>query len=508
MPLIIGKCRPRRVFKDENGRFFMLCNGNRKYLKPITRNGKVLTSLSDVQADIKDKVQSRIKINYVPNRKARDWKRQSKKAPIHYSKQRITLNDVVAAISKIGKPEAYEPEYFNAFNKPVPLMIEDKKKEDKKEEKKEEKKEIASIPTPIELPPLIARRKRGRPKGRPNRMTITEIAEETEQDLEEEHKPEPKPIENKPKKKWEVDMTTRRINSKPDPDDIDVERKRALNKSVMERFVNFFSPKDKKANQVPDADENELAPLALDYDEEEEEEPDTAGDEENGVEEADIEEKGEEPDGLANADGQAAGPPPRYKPAQGELNYNKMRRQQERKAQEEANRRKGKGKILSALWNDQIEKYFENEPRFAGTYSSDEINEVKKRIPTGFIINTAPSTADEGEHWQAVYIGPDSVEFYDSYGDDPSPEVKKALKKLIHSWNLPVMLKFKVNKVAAQKDKTDTCGYFAMRFLDERFNGIPFEQATRFKRPENAKEHVIHEENEGEATINKEFKLI
>ena len=46
-----------------------------------------------------------------------------------------------------------------------------------------------------------------------------------------------------------------------------------------------------------------------------------------------------------------------------------------------------------------------------------------------------------------------------------------------------------------------------MRFLDERFNGVPFEQASRFKRPDNY-EPVEHEEEAGEKTIKREFSLI
>ena len=45
-----------------------------------------------------------------------------------------------------------------------------------------------------------------------------------------------------------------------------------------------------------------------------------------------------------------------------------------------------------------------------------------------------------------------------------------------------------------------------MRFLDERFNGVPFEQASRFKRPDNY--DVEHEEEQGEKTIKREFSLI
>jgi hypothetical protein len=168
--------------------------------------------------------------------------------------------------------------------------------------------------------------------------------------------------------------------------------------------------------------------------------------------------------------------------------------------------------MLPALWNDQIDQFFKDQPLFTGTYAVDEIKDIPKQIPQGFIINTAKHDKP-GEHWQGIYITEDSVEFYDSYGDKPDRSVIRDIKNKLEEWQVPTMMKFKVNNVAGQKDDTDTCGYFAMRFLDERFHGVPFDQVTRFVTPSLGSQQqggrkIVHLEDKGEDKIKKEFALI
>ena len=461
MPLIIGKCRPRRVFKDETGKFYILCNGVRKYLKPIKRKGKTLTSLTDVQREVRQKVKGQIKINYVPQRKDRDWRKQNKKSPqIHRPKNDLGIADIVNAIHHIGKPEAYDPSVFNQNAAAISLIPE-----------KKEEKNIKPILGPTGEPLLtineedIDKRKPGRKAGTPNKAKLIEL----------ENLKEPPPA---------YTPGIRRTS------DADAQGARNIFERV---FGSLRKKKDTDADARKLEFENELDPLEI---------PDNvdAQEADDDLEDDDLISKSlndEKDEKKAENE-----PNPRRRnwraPAEGpNFEQHNLRP-----------RRQGHGKLLKALWNDQIEEYFNNEPRFTGTYSIDEIKDIPKRIPQAFVINTAPSDADEGEHWQAVYISPDSVEFYDSYGDEPDKQVVKQLKEKVHSWKLPVMLKFKVNKVAGQKDTTNTCGFFSMRFLDERLNGVPFNQATRFERPENEHDRVTHEEETGEKTINKEFKLI
>lgn len=159
-------------------------------------------------------------------------------------------------------------------------------------------------------------------------------------------------------------------------------------------------------------------------------------------------------------------------------------------------------KKSTALWSNEIDEFFQHDDNYLGTIASDQIDELElDTLPAYFVMNTDTSDMP-GSHWVAIYISPDSVEYYDSSGSEPDFHVVKQLKDLIKRANLPNLLKFKVNKVAAQKNSSNNCGYFAIRFLDERRNGAPFIDATRFDT------NIVNQKGLGEKTISEEFRLI
>ena len=101
-----------------------------------------------------------------------------------------------------------------------------------------------------------------------------------------------------------------------------------------------------------------------------------------------------------------------------------------------------------------------------------------------FILNLDPSYKS-GSHWVAVFIdtkGDKSIEYYDSYGDDPPKRFYKDIKKLIDKLDPSIYLKFKVNKIKYQRENSSNCGWFAIKFIMDRFNGIPFKDCTGFSK--------------------------
>jgi hypothetical protein len=64
--------------------------------------------------------------------------------------------------------------------------------------------------------------------------------------------------------------------------------------------------------------------------------------------------------------------------------------------------------------------------------------------------------------------------------------------------NVPILMKFKVNKIKQQSDNTPHCGFFAIKFLDDRFNGVPYKWTTRYET----------NVGKGEAELKKEFDYI
>jgi hypothetical protein len=162
------------------------------------------------------------------------------------------------------------------------------------------------------------------------------------------------------------------------------------------------------------------------------------------------------------------------------------------------NRQLGRG--LPALYNDEIEDYFSDEreyPDWGGVIASDQINLLDKRLPLGFIMNLDKSDGP-GNHWVAVYISGDSVEYFDSFGDPPTEQFKKDIKKFLENMKVPVLMKFKINKIQWQNADSSSCGWHSIQFLDNRFNGVPFVNSTKF----------INKSKEGEENLKKEFSYI
>lgn len=160
--------------------------------------------------------------------------------------------------------------------------------------------------------------------------------------------------------------------------------------------------------------------------------------------------------------------------------------------------------LLPPLYNDQIEDYFDKQPEFAGTIASDEINKLPNKIPMGFIMNTDVASGP-GEHWVACYINGDSLEYYDPLGDAPDKQFMIDIKKKIEDMNLPVLLKFKVNAVKDQNGNSKHCGYHCIRFLDDRFHGIPYAMTTRYDVNRDGK---LDASDDREKSLKEEFKLI
>lgn len=139
------------------------------------------------------------------------------------------------------------------------------------------------------------------------------------------------------------------------------------------------------------------------------------------------------------------------------------------------------------LSNFQIDKLMKKYgDKYLGTISHDEIptilSKIKPHSSGGFVINTDPSTK-EGKHWQAVYFDGNKdmeIDFYDSFGDPPSNTIMKGVKQIADKLQADNYLKFKNNKIKQQNDRTSNCGFFAAKFLIDRFAGKHFTQASGF----------------------------
>ena len=64
------------------------------------------------------------------------------------------------------------------------------------------------------------------------------------------------------------------------------------------------------------------------------------------------------------------------------------------------------------LTNFEIQKYYQNEPRFNGVYSRDNLTKIKDEA---YFINLE-EYSDIGTQWVALYVYNDDVTYFDSFG--------------------------------------------------------------------------------------------
>ena len=75
----------------------------------------------------------------------------------------------------------------------------------------------------------------------------------------------------------------------------------------------------------------------------------------------------------------------------------------------------GKNALITPhpLTNFEIKEYYENEPRFNGVYSRDNL---PKTIKDGSYVINLDEYPDVGTHWIALYVRNNEVIYFDSFG--------------------------------------------------------------------------------------------
>lgn len=151
----------------------------------------------------------------------------------------------------------------------------------------------------------------------------------------------------------------------------------------------------------------------------------------------------------------------------------------------------GRGSNDNGLTETQINRMMKpfKKVGYRDCLAYDELGKLhfnKKYDKLGCIYNTdtrvGGSTTDDG-HWRAIFIDPyddKSIELYDSFGDPPDDQFYILLNKIVKPLKLPYLLKIKVNRIKEQSASTGNCGWFAMRFLINRFKGKNWVYSTGY----------------------------
>ena len=90
----------------------------------------------------------------------------------------------------------------------------------------------------------------------------------------------------------------------------------------------------------------------------------------------------------------------------------------------------------------EIQKYYENEPRFIGVFSRDNL---PKKIKDGAYVIKFDEYADTGTHWIALVCKKNEIIYLDSFGVEHIPE---EIKKFIGNKNIKAnIFRVQVNTV-------------------------------------------------------------
>ena len=103
------------------------------------------------------------------------------------------------------------------------------------------------------------------------------------------------------------------------------------------------------------------------------------------------------------------------------------------------------------LTNYEIQKYYQNKPRFNGVYSRDNLPKTKD----GAYVISLDEYSDIGTHWVALYVNNNDVTYFDSFGVEHIP---KEIKTFINR-----SLSITTNIFRAYD--SIMCGFFCIQFI-------------------------------------------
>ena len=110
------------------------------------------------------------------------------------------------------------------------------------------------------------------------------------------------------------------------------------------------------------------------------------------------------------------------------------------------------------LKNFEIQKYYQNEPKFNVVYSGNNLPKIKDGA---YVINLDEFKSIE-THWIALYVNKNNVTYFDNFGVEHIP---KEYKKFIRNKNIIT------NIYRIQAYDLIICGYFRIGFIDFMLKG-------------------------------------
>ena len=128
--------------------------------------------------------------------------------------------------------------------------------------------------------------------------------------------------------------------------------------------------------------------------------------------------------------------------------------------------------IHHPLTNFEIQKYYQNEPRFNGVFSRDNLQKIKDGA---YMINL-DKYSDIGTHWLALHVNNNNITYFDSFGVE---HIWKEIKEFVKNKNITA------NIFRIQAYDSVMCRYFCIGFIDFMFKGKTLTEFTNLFSPNN-----------------------
>ena len=123
--------------------------------------------------------------------------------------------------------------------------------------------------------------------------------------------------------------------------------------------------------------------------------------------------------------------------------------------------------------------YYQNEPRFNGVYSRDNLPD---QIKDGAYVINLDEYSDIGTHWVALYVNNKTVTYFNSFRVEHIP---KEIKRFINNKNIIS------NNFRIQAYDSAMCGYFCTGFINFVFKGSSLIDFINLCSPNNFKKIMI-----------------
>ena len=111
------------------------------------------------------------------------------------------------------------------------------------------------------------------------------------------------------------------------------------------------------------------------------------------------------------------------------------------------------------LANFEIQKYYQNEPRFNGAFSR---NNLPKKIKDGAYVINLDEYADVATHWIALFCNRNEIVYFDRFGAEHIPE---EIKEFLRNKNIKASI-FRV-----EANDSVMYGYVGLGFIDFILSG-------------------------------------